>query len=69
MDTSTVPSIAVLGGTGNLGLGLARRWALAGQDVIIGSRTADKAEAAARELQELCRSRGVSGRVRGAARS
>ena len=66
MDTSTLPSIAVLGGTGNLGLGLARRWVLAGRDVIIGSRTADKAEAAARELQELCRSRGVSGRVRGA---
>lgn len=55
----------MLGGTGNLGLGLARRWTLAGRDVIIGSRTADKAEAAARELQELCRSRGLTGRVRG----
>lgn len=42
-------TIAVLGGTGNLGAALARRWAKAGRQVIIGSRTADKAaEAAAR---------------------
>ncbi len=59
--------IAIIGGTGNLGFGLARRWALAGKDVVIGSRTADKAEASAAELLELCASRGISGKVAGAA--
>lgn len=44
MTTST---IAVIGGTGNLGLGLARLWAAAGLNVIIGSRSAEKAAAAA----------------------
>lgn len=42
--------IAVLGGTGNLGLGLAFRWARAGHRVIIGSRAAEKAEAAVAAL-------------------
>lgn len=42
--------IAVIGGTGALGSGLAKRLAAAGQTVIIGSRTADKAEAAAAAL-------------------
>lgn len=44
------PIIAVIGGTGDLGTGLARRWAKAGYSLVIGSRTADKAEAAARAL-------------------
>ena len=43
-------TIAVIGGTGNLGAALARRWAKAGRDVIIGSRTADKAREAADRL-------------------
>ncbi|MFQ5521717.1 MAG: NAD(P)-binding domain-containing protein, partial [Candidatus Methylomirabilia bacterium] len=30
--------IAILGGTGNEGAGLAARWALAGHEVVIGSR-------------------------------
>jgi 8-hydroxy-5-deazaflavin:NADPH oxidoreductase len=38
--------LAVLGGTGNLGLGLAYRWVRAGHRVIIGSRAVEKAEAA-----------------------
>ena len=42
--------IAVLGGTGNLGLALAWRWARAGHEVIIGSRTEDKAQKAAFEI-------------------
>ncbi len=42
----TKPCIALIGGTGNLGTGLARRWSAAGYDVIIGSRDRDKAEAA-----------------------
>ncbi len=53
------PVLAILGGTGDLGTGLARRWAQAGYTVIIGSRTADKAEAAAAELQALMQERGV----------
>ena len=40
--------VAILGGTGNIGEGLARRICLGGKfDVAIGSRGADKAEAAA----------------------
>jgi 8-hydroxy-5-deazaflavin:NADPH oxidoreductase len=39
--------IAIIGGTGREGTGLAFRWAKAGLTVIIGSRTADKAQAAA----------------------
>ena len=42
--------IAILGGTGALGGGLARRWSRAGYQIIIGSRTAEKAESAATEL-------------------
>ena len=49
----TKPTIAILGGTGDLGTGLARRWAKAGYTLFIGSRTADKAEAAAVELGPL----------------
>jgi NADPH-dependent F420 reductase len=44
--------IAILGGTGNEGPGLAMRWANAGYKVIIGSRQAEKAEATAAELNE-----------------
>ncbi len=46
-------TIAVLGGTGNEGPGLALRWAKSGQyKVIIGSRQAEKAERVAGELNE-----------------
>lgn len=47
------PVIAVLGGTGKEGSGLAFRWANAGYTVIVGSRTADRAAAAAAELNKL----------------
>lgn len=43
-------SIAVLGGTGDQGRGLARRFAMAGHEVILGSRSADRAQAVAGEL-------------------
>lgn len=42
--------VGVLGGTGDQGRGLAYRLAKAGQQVIIGSRSADRAQAAAAEL-------------------
>jgi len=41
--------IGILGGTGDQGRGLARRFALAGHPVIIGSRSRDRAHAAAQE--------------------
>jgi 8-hydroxy-5-deazaflavin:NADPH oxidoreductase len=43
-------TVGVLGGTGPQGKGLALRWARAGVKVIIGSRSADRAAAAAAEL-------------------
>lgn len=43
-------TIAVLGGTGPQGKGLALRWAVAGQDVVLGSRDPDRAAAVAAEL-------------------
>jgi len=42
--------IGVLGGTGDQGRGLARRLSMAGHQVIIGSRKAERAAAAAAEL-------------------
>jgi NADPH-dependent F420 reductase len=46
-------TVAVLGGTGNEGPGLARLWAKSGQyQVIIGSRQAEKAEGVAQALNE-----------------
>lgn len=46
------PTIAVIGGTGNLGVGLARLWASAGYPVVLGSRSKEKAYQAARLLAE-----------------
>jgi 8-hydroxy-5-deazaflavin:NADPH oxidoreductase len=44
------PTIAIIGGTGDLGSGLARLLAAAGYPVVIGSRAKDKAEQAAQAL-------------------
>ena len=46
-------TIAILGGTGKEGKGLAYRWARAGYKVVIGSRTPPKAIAAAEELSRM----------------
>ncbi|MGC4110178.1 MAG: NADPH-dependent F420 reductase [Nocardioides sp.] len=43
-------TVAVLGGTGPQGRGLGRRWAMAGIQVVIGSRDAGRAAEAAAEL-------------------
>lgn len=48
-----VKKIAIVGGTGKEGKGLAYRWARAGYEIIIGSRLLEKAEAAADELRQL----------------
>jgi len=47
MAQDTILTLAVLGGTGKEGAGLALRWAHAHYEVIIGSRDADRAQAAA----------------------
>ena len=41
--TSNLPTIAILGGTGKEGTGLALRWAAAGYEVLIGSRKITRA--------------------------
>lgn len=43
MKDNNKPLIGMVGGTGKLGEALARRWLKAGHNVMIGSRTADKA--------------------------
>ncbi len=60
----TLPAVtvAVLGGTGPQGRGLARRWGAAGLSVVIGSRSAERAAETAAELAEA-----TGGDVRGAA--
>lgn len=57
--SDALPVIAILGGTGDLGTGLARRWLQAGYEVIIGSRTQEKARAAVEDLQKVMCDRGV----------
>lgn len=57
--SEALPVIAILGGTGALGTGLARRWAQAGYPIIIGSRTCEKAEEAVAELKKIMAERGV----------
>ncbi|MCC7130758.1 MAG: NADPH-dependent F420 reductase [Anaerolineae bacterium] len=52
MQPSTLPVIAILGGTGKEGPGLALRWASVGYRIIIGSRQAEKAQATAAELND-----------------
>ena len=47
------PTIAILGGTGHEGTGLALRWASNGYDVIIGSRKEEKALKVTGELNEI----------------
>ena len=48
--SESVESIAILGGTGDLGGGLARQWSRAGYKIMIGSRTLEKGESAAKDL-------------------
>ncbi len=57
-----IHTIAILGGTGKEGKGLAYRWAKAGYHILIGSRMEEKAQAAASELHTMLQS---SDKVRG----
>src|SRR5690349_6237238 len=51
-ESLSATTVAVLGGTGPQGRGLARRFAAAGLPVVIGSRSAERAEEAAATLAE-----------------
>jgi NADPH-dependent F420 reductase len=45
-------TVAVIGGTGALGFGLVLRWAVSGSNVVIGSRSAERAGEAAAKARE-----------------
>jgi NADPH-dependent F420 reductase len=51
--TENKKKIAIIGGTGKEGKGLAFRWATVGYDIVIGSRIAEKAQVAANEINAL----------------
>lgn len=53
--------IAVLGGTGPEGFGLALRWARAGETVIIGSRDTRRAQDAAAKIQQVVPAAKITG--------
>lgn len=53
--------VIILGGTGPQGKGLAKRFAKAGHEIVIGSRDGEKARECARELNELLDQTSVSG--------
>jgi len=59
--------LAFLGGTGPEGKGLALRFAMAGEEVVIGSRDAGRAREAAESLLELAPGSSISGDVNEAA--
>jgi len=50
--TASSRTIAILGGTGPAGTGLALRWARAGETIIIGSRDAQRAQQTAATIKE-----------------
>jgi 8-hydroxy-5-deazaflavin:NADPH oxidoreductase len=54
-------TVAVIGGTGALGFGLAVRWAMAGVPIVIGSRDAGRAAEAAEKVLERAGSGNVTG--------
>ena len=61
-------TIAIIGGTGDEGFGLALRLSLAGHGVVIGSRSEERGQAAAdraREILELGSGSGGRGEVSG----
>lgn len=53
VDEPLLLAIAILGGTGKEGKGLAYRWAKAGYRVLIGSRSSEKAVTVASEIMQL----------------
>jgi NADPH-dependent F420 reductase len=61
METKNLATIAVLGGTGKEGGGLALRWAHEGHKVVVGSRTAERAQEAADAMNATLGGDAVSG--------
>ncbi len=55
--------IAIIGGTGEQGMGLAMRLSMAGEEVIIGSRNAEKAKKASEIIKEKIRDAKVTGLI------
>lgn len=53
--------VAIIGGTGDLGFGLAQRWAKAGVSLIIGSREAAKADEAAGRIRASIAEANITG--------
>jgi len=66
MTDPTPQPVAILGGTGALGRGLAARLAVAGHPVTLGSRDAARAQASAVELAESLAPAGREGLLSGA---
>ena len=60
MSSNTKPSIGIVGGTGDLGRGLALRLAKAGHPLIIGSRNAEQAVASAEAVAAVLAERGIA---------
>jgi len=55
------PTIAVIGGTGELGSALAKRWAAAGYPIVLGSRSKQKAQATAEKMKSDIGAAALSG--------
>lgn len=55
------PTIAVIGGTGDLGSALAKRWAAAGYPIVLGSRSKQKAQASAEKMKSDTGAAALSG--------
>ncbi|HEX2979079.1 MAG TPA: NADPH-dependent F420 reductase [Anaerolineaceae bacterium] len=60
-EVKPIQTIAILGGTGKEGKGLAYRWARAGYTILIGSRQAEKAQVAAADVLALLPEGKISG--------
>jgi len=58
--------MAILGGTGPEGIGLGLRFAMAGEEVVVGSRQAERAEDVARDMRTKLEGIGCKTPVRGA---
>ncbi|WP_398473668.1 NADPH-dependent F420 reductase [Tardiphaga sp.] len=56
MSETPLPTLSIVGGTGDLGSGLARSWSRAGYTVVLGSRSSERAE----EMASLLRSEGFT---------
>ncbi|GJM16641.1 MAG: NADPH-dependent F420 reductase [Thermodesulfobacteriota bacterium] len=59
--------IALLGGTGDIAEGLVLRWSKAGHEIIVGSRSEEKAQTITDEYKEKLASLGIEGQITGMA--